>query len=394
MQHDPTDDSDLPAGQPEHHFHGFLETAPDAVVIIDGNGVIALVNSQTEQLFGYGRAELLGRPLEMLMPERYRGSHFAQTRAYTADPRARPMGSGLDLFGMRKDGSEFPIDVSISPLPPQKEIFIASTIRDMTSHRRLEEELRQRTRELEEADRQKDNFLSTVAHELRSPLTVLSLAVQFLRLPQADPKLHEQTLSRLERQTAYMARLIEDLLDLTRVRCGTFTLRREVVDLRSVFVTAAETAQPLIESREHRLELTPFPEPLCVIGDPARLIEVVSNLLNNAATYTPKGGRIWLSAAKEGQTVTVRIRDDGMGIPKEMLSRVFELFARAAPAEDSSAGLGIGLALVRRLVELHGGTVEATSDGPGKGSEFIVRLPLLPNGPEAGSGAAPHPAGT
>lgn len=394
MQHDPTDDSDLPAGQPEHHFHGFLETAPDAVVIIDGNGVIALVNSQTEQLFGYGRAELLGRPLEMLMPERYRGSHFAQTRAYTADPRARPMGSGLDLFGMRKDGSEFPIDVSISPLPPQKEIFIASTIRDMTSHRRLEEELRQRTRELEEADRQKDNFLSTVAHELRSPLTVLSLAVQFLRLPQADPKLHEQTLSRLERQTAYMARLIEDLLDLTRVRCGTFTLRREVVDLRSVFVTAAETAQPLIESREHRLELTPFPEPLWVIGDPARLIEVVSNLLNNAATYTPKGGRIWLSAAKEGQTVTVRIRDDGMGIPKEMLSRVFELFARAAPAEDSSAGLGIGLALVRRLVELHGGTVEATSDGPGKGSEFIVRLPLLPNGPEAGSGAAPYPAGT
>lgn len=394
MQHDPTDDSDLPAGQPEHHFHGFLETAPDAVVIIDGNGVIALVNSQTEQLFGYGRAELLGRPLEMLMPERYRGSHFAQTRAYTADPRARPMGSGLDLFGMRKDGSEFPIDVSISPLPPQKEIFIASTIRDMTSHRRLEEELRQRTRELEEADRQKDNFLSTVAHELRSPLTVLSLAVQFLRLPQADPRLHEQTLSRLERQTAYMARLIEDLLDLTRVRCGTFTLRREVVDLRSVFVTAAETAQPLIESREHRLELTPFPEPLWVIGDPARLIEVVSNLLNNAATYTPKGGRIWLSAAKEGQTVTVRIRDDGMGIPKEMLSRVFELFARAAPAEDSSAGLGIGLALVRRLVELHGGTVEATSDGPGKGSEFIVRLPLLPNGPEAGSGAAPHPAGT
>lgn len=394
MQHDPTDDSDLPAGQPEHLFHGFLEAAPDAVVIIDGNGVIALVNSQTEQLFGYGRAELLGRPLEMLMPERYRGSHFAQTRAYTADPRARPMGSGLDLFGMRKDGSEFPIDVSISPLPPQKEIFIASTIRDMTSHRRLEEELRQRTRELEEADRQKDNFLSTVAHELRSPLTVLSLAVQFLRLPQADPKLHEQTLSRLERQTAYMARLIEDLLDLTRVRCGTFTLRREVVDLRSVFVTAAETAQPLIESREHRLELTPFPEPLWVIGDPARLIEVVSNLLNNAATYTPKGGRIWLSAAKEGQTVTVRIRDDGMGIPKEMLSRVFELFARAAPAEDSSAGLGIGLALVRRLVELHGGTVEATSDGPGKGSEFIVRLPLLPNGPEAGSGAAPYPAGT
>lgn len=394
MQHDSTAGPELRVGQPDRLFHGFLEAAPDAVVIIDGDGVIAQVNGQAEKVFGYGREELIGRPLEMLMPERYRGSHVAQTRAYTADPRPRPMGRGLDLFGMRKDGSEFPIDVSISPLPPERGILLASTIRDMTSHRRLEEELRQRTYELEEADRQKDNFLSAVAHELRSPLTVLSLAAQFLRQPQTDPKLHEKTLNRLERQTAHMVRLIEDLLDMTKVRCGTFTLRREVVDLRSVFVDAIETAQPLIESREHHLEVVQFTEPLWVSGDPARLIEVVSNLLNNAATYTPKGGHIWLSAAKEGQTVTVRIRDDGVGIPKEMLSRVFELFTRAAPVGDSGAGLGIGLALVRRLVELHGGTVEATSDGPDKGSEFIVRLPLLSNGLDAESNAAPEPAGT
>lgn len=394
MQHDPTAGSELLAGQSDRLFHGFLEAAPDAVVIIDGNGAIAQVNSQAEKLFGYGRAELVGRPLEMLMPERYRGSHVAQTRAYTADPRPRSMGRGLNLFGMRKDGSEFPIDVSISPLPLEREILLASTIRDMTSHWRLEEELRQRTCELEEADRQKDNFLSAVAHELRSPLTILSLAAQFLRQPQADPKLHEKTLDRLERQTAHMARLIEDLLDLTKVRCGTFTLRREVVDLRSVFVDAIDMAQPLIESREHHLEVVQFTEPLWVSADPARLIEVVSNLLNNAATYTPKGGCIWASAAKEGQAVTVRIRDNGAGIPKEMLSRVFELFARSDPAGASSAGLGIGLALVRRLVELHGGTVEATSDGPAKGSEFVVRLPMLSNDPDAEPDAADGPAGT
>lgn len=394
MQHDPTAGSELLAGQSDRLFHGFLEAAPDAVVIIDGNGAIAQVNSQAEKLFGYGRAELVGRPLEMLMPERYRGSHVAQTRAYTADPRPRSMGRGLNLFGMRKDGSEFPIDVSISPLPLEREILLASTIRDMTSHWRLEEELRQRTCELEEADRQKDNFLSAIAHELRSPLTILSLAAQFLRQPQADPKLHEKTLNRLERQTAHMARLIEDLLDLTKVRCGTFTLHREVVDLRSVFVDAIDMAQPLIESREHHLEVVQFTEPLWVSADPARLIEVVSNLLNNAATYTPKGGCIWASAAKEGQAVTVRIRDNGVGIPKEMLSRVFELFARSDPAGASSAGLGIGLALVRRLVELHGGTVEATSDGPAKGSEFVVRLPMLSNDPDAEPDAAPSPAGT
>lgn len=394
MQHDPSAGLGFLVGQPERLFHGFLEAAPDAVVIIDGNGVIAQVNGQAEKLFGYGREELVGRPLEMLMPERYRGSHVAQTRAYTADPRPRSMGRDLELFGMRKDGSEFPIDVSISPLPPERGILLASTIRDMTSHRRLEEELRQRTCELEEADRQKNNFLSAVAHELRSPLSVISLTAQFLRLPQADPKLNEQALNRLERQTAHMVRLIEDLLDMTKVRCGTFTIRREVVNLRSVFVDAVEMAQPLIESREHHLEVVQFTEPLWVSGDPARLIEVVSNLLNNAATYTPKGGHIWFSAAKEGQTVTVRVRDDGVGIPKEMLSRVFELFTRAAPAGDSSAGLGIGLALVRRLVELHGGAVEATSDGPNKGSEFVVRLPLLPNGPDAEPNAATDPAGS
>lgn len=380
MRHHPTAGPPFVAGQPERLFHGFLEAAPDAVVIVDGSGVIAQVNAQAENLFGYGREELIGRALEMLMPVRYRGAHRVWTRGYTADPFPRPMGQGLELFGMRKDGSEFPIDVSISPLPPEGGVLFASTIRDMSSHAKLEEQLRQRTGELEEADRQKDDFLSAVAHELRSPLTVLTLAAQMLRLPQDDPEIHEQTLSRLERQTAHMTRLIEDLLDMTKVRCGTFTLRRQVVDLRPVLADAVEMAQPLIEGRAHHLEVVHPAEPLWVSADPARLVEVVSNLLNNAATYTPRGGHIRLSAVGDGQTVTVRIRDDGVGIPAEMLSRVFKLFTRVTAAEDRTAGLGIGLALVRRLVELHGGTVEATSEGANKGSEFIVRLPRLAGG--------------
>ena len=381
---DPNAAPKLPAGRAERLFLGFLEAAPDAIVIIDWEGIIVQVNGQAEKLFGYRREELIGRPLEMLMPDRFRGAHIGQRRAYSANPQSRSMGRGLDLFGLRSDGSEFPIDVSMSPMPPEDGICIASTIRDMTEHRRLEDELRQRTRELEEADRQKDNFLASVVHELRSPLGVLTHVAQILRLPQAEGSVREQTLGRLERQTAHMARLIEDLLDLSRVRCGTFTLRREDVDLRSIFNTAVEMAKPLVESRKHHLEVAPLSEPLWVSGDSTRLIQVVSNLLTNAAKYTPEGGHIWFSAAREGKTVTIRVRDDGVGIPKEMAARVFDLFTQVDPARDSrTGGLGIGLALVRRLVELHEGTVEATSDGPSKGSEFIVRLPLLSNGSDA-----------
>lgn len=331
----------------------------------------------------------MGRSLGMLMPERYRDRHAVKARAYSADPRPRPMGSGLDLYGLRKDGSEFPIDVSISPLPPERGRLFASTIRDVTSHRQLEQELRRRSRELEQADRQKDEFLCAVAHELRTPLAVLSLAAQILRRPQIDDQLTERTLCTLERQTAYMARLIEDLLDLARVRNGTLMLRQELVDLRTVFADAIEMAQPLVESREHHMDVSQGVEPLWVSADPTRLVQVVVNLLTNAARYTPEGGNVWLSAAKEGGVATIRIRDDGSGISRDMLSRVFELFTQADSAGGQrSGGLGVGLALVQRLVELHGGTVEATSEGPGRGSEFIVRLPLL-RGAAAGADVLP-----
>ncbi|WP_411280912.1 ATP-binding protein [Gemmatimonas sp.] len=372
--------------QLERLFYGFLEAAPDAVVIIDGGGMIVHVNSQAEKLFRYGRVELIGQPLEMLMPERFRGAHVAHRGSYVVDPRSRSMGRGIDLFGERKDGTEFPIDVSISPLPPESGGLFASAIRDMTDHWRLEEELRARSRELEEADRQKDDFLAAVAHELRSPLSALANASALLRSAQDDAAASQRAAGVIERQTAHMARLVEDLLDLARVRRGNVTLHRESIDLRSVVTSAVEVGHSLIKARKHELEVAPLAEPLWVSGDRTRLTQVVTNLLSNAAKYTPNGGHISLTAARADGAAVIRVRDNGSGIPHEMLSRVFELFTQIkGDVDDRSGGLGIGLSLVRKLVELHGGTVTAFSEGLGSGSEFVVRLPLLPESLDDGS---------
>ena len=367
-------------GLVEGLFHRYLEVAPDAVVIVDANGIIIQVNRQAENLFGFRRDELIGGSVEVLMPERFRRSHVDLRQAYSTDPRPRPMGRERDLVGLRKDGHEFPIDVLLSPLPTSAGILVASAIRDMTPHRKLEDQLRERTRELEDADRQKDHFLSAVAHELRSPLAVLTQVAQILRSPQAGAADKQSAVRALERQTSLMIRLVEDLLDLSRVRRGKVSLREQKIDLRTVVLAAIEISNPLIVDRKHHLVVTQPPKPLWVSGDPTRLGQVLSNLLSNAAKFTPDEGHIFLTVLSDGPMVAIRIRDDGQGIAQELLTRVFDLFAQGNPVGDHSAGgLGIGLALVRRLVEMHRGTVAAFSDGPGRGSEFVVRLPLLPS---------------
>lgn len=229
-----------------------------------------------------------------------------------------------------------------------------------------------------EADRHKDEFLALLGHELRNPLSPIRNALHILKLAGTDPAITERARAVMERQLEHMVRLVDDLLDVSRIMRGKVELRREPVELATVIARAVETSQPAIEAEEHRLTLSLPPEPLWVSGDLVRLAQVVANLLNNAAKYTERGGQIGVTAAREGGAAVLRVRDTGIGIAPHLLPRLFDMFFQAERrTKASQGGLGIGLSLVRGLVELHGGTVEAHSAGLGQGSEFVVRLPLL-----------------
>jgi signal transduction histidine kinase len=249
-------------------------------------------------------------------------------------------------------------------------------------------------RELRETDRRKDEFLAMLAHELRNSLAPVRNGLQILRLGKADVCTVEQTREMMERQVQHIVRLVDDLLDVSRTLRGKITLRKEVVELSAVVARAVETAQPSLDAAGHQLSLSLPPEPAHVYGDVVRLTQVVSNLLVNACKYSERAGRVWVTGSRAGGEVVLRVKDAGVGIAKEDIDRIFDLFAQVdRSVERSQGGLGVGLTLVKKLVEMHGGTVTAHSDGPGKGSEFEIRLPAAqPARAAAAEAVAPGPA--
>jgi PAS domain S-box-containing protein len=231
--------------------------------------------------------------------------------------------------------------------------------------------------ELRDADRRKDEFLATLAHELRNPLAPIRNSLQVLKMPRVDALIAQKSREMMERQVQHLVRLVDDLLDVSRVMRGKIEMRKEWVELASIVARAVETAQPLIEAQRHELAISLPAEPLLLDADPIRLAQVISNLLTNAAKYTEANGTIRLSAQREDDMVVLRVQDTGIGIAPDMLPHIFDLFVQADyAATRSQGGLGIGLTLVKSLVEMHKGTINARSDGLGKGSEFVVRLPL------------------
>jgi PAS domain S-box-containing protein len=355
-----------------------------AIFTLDPDGRITSWNVEAERILGYTEAEALGQPFSMIFPpeDLRRGQPDRELRAALEAGRAED-----ERWHVRKNGERFWAVGIITPTHDAngKHTGFSKILRDMTDRKRVQDLLQQQAEALQEADRRKDEFLAILAHELRNPLAPIRNALHIVQVRGRERRqAFRQAWEMIERQVENLVRLVDDLLDVSRISRGKINLQKEPVDVALIVARAVESSRPLLEARRHELQVTLPDEPLWVEADPARVAQVLLNLLTNAAKYTPEGGRIWLTAAKEGGESVLRVRDTGMGIPAEMLPKVFDLFTQAERTLDrAEGGLGIGLMLVRRLTEMHHGAVQAFSAGPGEGSEFVVRLPLLPDRPPA-----------
>ena len=351
-------------------YEKLLESAPDALVIVDRNGQILLVNGQTERLFAYPREEMVGRQVECLLPERFREDHEAHRTQYVDAPAFRPMGAGLELFGLRSDGVEFPIDISLSPIRIDDDVLVASAIRDATERKAVEQEIRRLADEATRANAAKSEFLSRMSHELRTPLNAI---IGFGQLLELDELPHEQreSVAQIVGAGRHLLSLINEVLDISRAEAGTFALSVEPTEIRSVVADAVELVQPLADEREARIEIR-TQDDLHVLADRQRLHQVLLNLLANAVKYGRDRGAITVAWRPVQDRVRVEVTDDGSGIDAEALGAIFDPFERGS--EEAIEGTGLGLAVTRALVEAMSGAIGVESGGRGAGSTFFVEL--------------------
>jgi PAS domain S-box-containing protein len=345
-----------------------VESSDDIIASKTLDGVLTSWNRGAERVLGYSADEVVGRHVSMLMPP-----ELVEDMPKILDRIRR--GEKVDHYQTRrrrKDGTVIHVSLTVSPIRDASgRVIGASKIgRDITREKLIEAERL-------EAERRKDEFLAMLAHELRNPLSAINGAAQLFGKLETEEEL-EWAKEVVLRQVKHLARLIDDLLDVSRISRGKIGLRKEPIDLSPVVGSAVESVRPLLEERKHELSVSLVNGGLRLEADPLRLEQILVNLLTNAAKYTDAGGRISLTARHDGADIVITVRDTGVGIPPELLPRVFDLFAQGdRTMARSEGGLGIGLTLVRKLAEMHGGGVTAASDGPGKGSEFTIRLPAL-----------------
>jgi len=365
-----------------------LKAALDEHAIVattDAQGKITFVNDKFCAISKYPREELLGQDHRIINSGHHPKAFFRDLWSTIA--QGRPWHG--EIKNKAKDGSYYWVETTIVPLlneegKPAQYVAIRTEI---TARKEAEEKLRQIAADLSESDRRKGEFLAMLSHELRNPLAPIRNMLQVIKLKGDDKNAVANASQVIERQVGQMVRLVDDLLDISRLSRGKIELRKERIDLASIIQQAEEAASPHCQNMNHELTVTLPSRPVEVNGDPVRLIQVVSNLLTNACKFTDAGGRIWLSVERVGEDVgegvaeqaVIRVRDNGMGISAANLPRLFQIFMQADTSIDRPfGGLGIGLALVKNLVEMHGGTVQVQSEGIGRGSEFVVRLPALP----------------
>ncbi|MBI1744210.1 PAS domain S-box protein [Candidatus Acetothermia bacterium] len=362
--------------QTEQLFRRLLETAPDAMVITDRSGKIILVNSQTEKLFGYTKEELLGQAVEMLVPERFRHKHSGHRTGYFTDLQTRPMGVGLELYARRKDGSEFPAEISLSPLETTEgEILVTAAVRDITERKQAEESIRQAKEEAERANRAKNEFLSRMSHELRTPLNAILGFSQLLEMDQLTPE-QQESVAHILKGGRHLLELINEVLDIARIESGQLRLSPEPVNVKDVAQEALDLIHPLATSRkiQYQWAMTEAPN-YYVLADRQRLKQVLLNLVSNAVKYNHPEGTVTLACQEVPGRLRLEVSDTGPGILPERMDRLFTPFDRLGAEQTGIDGSGLGLALSKRLVEAMNGTIGVKSTW-GSGSTFWVELPL------------------
>jgi PAS domain S-box-containing protein len=353
-----------------------VESTDDAIISKNLNGVIQSWNAAAERLFGYTAEQAVGRHISMLIPP----DRLDEEDRILARLRAGERVYHFDTVRVRRSGQLVDVSLTISPIRDEtgRVVGASKIARDVTERKQAEERIYSLMSQLKEDARRKDEFLAMLAHELRNPLAPLLNVLELLKRGTGNGSMIEQVRTTLDRQLGHLARLVDDLLDVNRITRGKLELRRERVQLASILHQAVEAGWPLCEAARHELSVTLPREPIYLHADAVRLVQVFGNLLNNACKYTEPGGRIWVTAVREDDEVVVTVKDTGLGIPSDKLAAIFDMFTQVERTlERSQGGLGLGLTLVKWLVEMHGGSVTAHSAGLGHGSSFVVRLPVV-----------------